>query len=143
MDWSKYSAGEIERRRLQSVDTLKASDRADWDREYQKRCDSLYWSGGQCCAGCDHWQSNMGLLGDCAAAGIVSGADVLRSMGFSFSSYMPAPGFPVTKATDHCGKFADDFDWPTLDEIYLHRIGAIFKGRMQDKPTLRFTKPDI
>lgn len=134
MGWSKFTPDEVERRRRESVAALKAMDAEAWEREYQETCDRLYWTRGQCCAGCDHWQSHGGLVGLCSAAGIVSGKDVLRSMGISFSSYMPAPGFPQTKAEHHCGKFRDDFDWSTLEHDYLGRIGALRNGSIKQKP---------
>jgi len=126
--WSKYSAEEIERRRVLSVAALRARDREEFDAWYQEQCDREYWTRGQCCAGCDHWQSSAGNTGQCAAAGIVSGADVLASMGVTFSSYMPPPGFPYTASDHHCGLFKDDFDWRSLDDDYLHRIGGYVRS---------------
>jgi len=134
MGWSKFTPDEIERRRLASVSALKMLDEAAWERKYQETCDRLYWTRGQCCAGCDHWQSDGGLTGLCSAAGIVSGEDVLRSMGITFSSYMPAPGFPFSNAENYCGKFRDDFDWSTLERDYLSRIGALRNGSLKPKP---------
>lgn len=107
----------------------------DFPRWYQEHCDRLYWSRGQCCAGCDHWRSDMGDLGECVAAGIMSGGDVMRSLGITWSSHPFDPGFPYTKASDHCGLFRDEFDWTQLDALYLRRIGAIVKGRLQPKPS--------
>ena len=106
-----------------------------WHLQYQLHCDKLYWQKGQCCAGCDHWCSDMGNIGECTANGIVSGEDVMRSQGISWSSVPFAPGFPQTRALDHCGKFKDDFDWTTLGTFYLRKIGAVFNGKMQPKPT--------
>ncbi len=108
-------------------------DFAGW---YQEKCDETYWRRGQCCAGCDYWNSALGNSGGCMASGIVSGEDVMRSMGISHSTRPFAPGFPVTKATDWCGKFKDDFDWDSLDDLYLRRIGAVLKGCLQPKPLL-------
>jgi len=65
----------------------------------------------------------------------VSGEDVLRSMGITFSSYTPPPGFPFSSATFHCGKFRDGFDWSVLDTEYLTRIGAMRDGEMKPKPS--------
>lgn len=118
---NRLTAAEIERRRRASVDALRSRDREAFDR--------LYWTQGQCCAGCDHWHSAHRLTGTCAAAGIVSGEDVLRSMGIAFSSYIPPPGFPWTKADFHCGLFRDDFDWSSLDADYLTRIGGQLASR--------------
>ena len=132
--WDRLHPDEIERRRLTSVAAMEARDRAEWEEQYQETCDRLYWSRGQCCAGCDHWESGGALLGRCSAAGIMSGADVLRSMGVTFSSYMPEPGFPYTRAEHACGLFRDDFDWSTLDVDYLRRIGVIRGGVMREKP---------
>ena len=134
MAWSQLSANEIERRRKESVAALKARDAEDFESWYQEECDRLYWAQGQCCAGCDFWRSDCGDMGRCSAAGIVSGADVIRSMGCDFSSYTPPPGFPYTRADHWCGKFCDDFDWWSLNPDYLSRIGAVEKLRLGRKP---------
>lgn len=133
-EWSTFTAEEIERRRVVSVQAIKEREQADFNRKYQEHCDRLYWTRGQCCAGCDHWQSDMALTGRCAANGIVSGADVLHSMGVTFSSYTPPPGFPFTGAEHHCGLFKDDFDWSKLGDAYLSRIGAMKDGKIKPKP---------
>lgn len=103
---------------------------------YQAHCDRMYWVEGRCCAGCDHWRSDAGNIGECTAGPILSGDDVMRSHGISSSSYRFAPGYPVTRANHHCGLFADGFDWSTLNEFYLHRIGAMVGNKLQPKPTL-------
>lgn len=123
-DWSRFSSEELERRRKKSVQALRAKERSEWGVRYQEICDTLYFKNGPCCAGCDHWISDMGLLGNCDANGIISGADVLKSLNITFSSYMPPPGFPFTRAEFRCGKFQDDFDWQTLPPEYLRKIGA-------------------
>ncbi len=105
-----------------------------WAIAYQMHCDTLYWQNGQCCAGCDHWRSDMGNMGECVANGILPGEDVMRSIGIAQSSHPFAPGFPQTRALDHCGKFKDDFDWSTLSKFHLRKIGAIWNGKMQPKP---------
>ncbi|MTH33075.1 hypothetical protein GL279_00485 [Paracoccus limosus] len=133
--FTRFSADEIERRRLASVAEMKARDRAEFDRRYQEACDTEYWRYGQCCAGCDHWRSDMGWSGQCAAAGIVSGKDVMQSIGAIWSSYTPPPGLPYTRQDFHCGKFIDTFDWSTLDPDYLTRIGAVRDGSLRPKPT--------
>lgn len=136
-DWHHLTPAELVRRRAASVEAMKERDKADWERRYQETCDRQYWAKGQCCAGCDHWSSDMGLSGTCAAAGIVSGADVLRSIGVVSSSYMPPPGLPYTEADFHCGKFRDEFDWSTLPVDYLERIGAMRDGALRAKPSAR------
>lgn len=107
---------------------------AEFDAWYQEACDKQYWSIGQCCAGCDHWISSKGLTGQCSAAEIVSGYEVLKSMGASFSSYIPKPGLPWTQSDSHCGKFSDAFDWSTLDWAYLIKIGAVRNGALRETP---------
>jgi hypothetical protein len=134
MRFSKFTPEEVERRRKESVAAMREAERAEFDLWYQEECDRLYWQNGQCCAGCDHWRSEAANVGECAAAGIVSGEDVLRSMGVTWASYTPAPGFPLTRARDHCGKFKDDFDWSTLDWPYLKKIGAVAYGVLKPKP---------
>ena len=133
-EWSRLSPDEVERRRQQSIAALKEIERQEWDRRYQEECDKLYWTVGKCCAGCDHWESIGGLTGNCLAAGIMSGEDVIRSLGWSFSSYIPPPGMPFTEARDYCGKFSDAFDWSELDKAYLSRIGALKDGALKQKP---------
>ena len=136
-NWSVFSKQEIERRRKASNEAMRERDRQKFDEWYQKQCDTDYWRYGQCCAGCDHWESDCGKTGRCSAAGIVSGQQVLKSMGVSFSTYIPAPGFPCTGALHHCGLFKDDFDWSTLPHDYLLSIGAIRNGKLRDKPKAR------
>lgn len=135
-DWTRFSAEEVERRRLASVEAMAQIEREAFARRYQERCDRTYWTRGQCCAGCDHWRSDAGNTGECAAAGIVSGLDVLRSIvGEGFCSIpTPPPGLPYTDAGFHCGKFSDEFDWSTLDLDYLRRIGAFANGALKTKP---------
>lgn len=117
-------AQEIERRRLSSVETMRDMERSAWERKYQKRCDEFFWSNGPCCAGCDHWSSEAGDVGECMSAAPVSGENVLKSLGIDWCSYLPPPGQPFTKRDHKCGSFQDSFDWSTLDEVYLKSIGA-------------------
>lgn len=124
MKFTKFSSEEIERRRLASVEALKEMDRAEFERWYQKRCDTFFWKNGPCCAGCDHWSSEQGDTGLCTAAPIVSGADVLHSMGITRSSYMPPPGHPYTNHDFVCGAFQDTFDRSSLGQDYLDAIGC-------------------
>jgi hypothetical protein len=125
---------EVERRRLISQARMREIEQEEWEARYQATCDRLYWSKGRCCAGCDHWSSYAGLSGQCSAAGIMSGADVMRSLGFTFWSYEPAPDFPYTRAEHVCGLFKDEFDWSTLSPDYLRSIGAIRNGTLRGKP---------
>lgn len=130
-DFTSLSNAEIERRREMSVDAWDALQRARWDASYQERCDSFYWKHGRCCAGCDHWASSEGDIGECTSAPPVSGEQVLKSLGISWCTYTPPPGQPFTQHDHVCGAFRDDFDWSTLDEVYLRRIGARLKGEVQ------------
>ncbi|MEO3386057.1 hypothetical protein [Mesorhizobium sp. CAU 1741] len=134
--WSHFSPEEIERRRQASVAAMTEFKRAEFEHWHQAWRDRLYWSIGQCCAGCDHWISDGGgKSGQCSAAGIVSGGQVLKSMGITSASFLPSPGFPYSEASFHCGKFKDDFDWSTLDWEYLSSIGAVRHGALRNKPT--------
>jgi hypothetical protein len=142
-DWSKFSDSEIERRRLSSVAAVKRRDAEAWKAHYQKLCDMAYWRFGQCCAGCDYWLSDTGFSGQCSAAGIVSGKDVLASMGITFSTYTPPPGFPFSEAGFHCGKFQDDFDWSELPPSYLEAIGAMRDGKLREKASHACPSPDL
>jgi len=129
-----FDPAEIERRRQASIAEMKRREEAAWQAKYQETCDTAYWRLGQCCAGCDHWESAGSLTGRCTGAGIVSGEQVMRSMGVVSSSYTPAPGFPFSAHDFRCGLFRDEFDWSTLDADYLHRIGAMRGGKLRDKP---------
>jgi hypothetical protein len=122
--FSKLPADEIERRRNLSITAFDGIKRAEFEAWYQEQCDSFYWKNGRCCAGCDHWSSSEAWIGQCMSAPPVSGADVIRSMGINWSSYNPPPGQPYTKRDHVCGAFKDEFDWSTLDESYLRKIGA-------------------
>ncbi len=124
MSFTKLPHAEVERRRLASVEVMKERARTDFERRYQERCDSFYWKHGRCCAGCDHWSSEMGDIGECMSAPPVSGVDVVRSLGIDWCTYTPPPGQPFTKHDHVCGAFKDEFDWSTLTPEYLQRIGA-------------------
>lgn len=132
---------EIERRRMASVAVMNRMDRDEFDQWYQEKCDTEYWTKGQCCAGCDYWQSDMGNTGECTSNGLVSGDDVLASIGIVGWSGPKKPGFPYTHAEFWCGKFKDEFDWSTLDSGYLAKIGAAVGGKLLPKPPRR-RKPD-
>ena len=136
-NWSRFSPDELERRRLASVAVMEAREREKFGIWYQEQCDRDYWRSGPRCSGCDYWQSDMGYSGYCTAAGLVSGEQVLRSVGIVSCSYTPAPGFPITNADFHCGLFRDDFDWSSLDRDYLERIGALKNGSLRPKPIAR------
>ena len=133
--WSKYSSEELERRRKCSVEALKEIRHENFVQEYQKRCDILYWTHGKCCAGCDHWASNQGGIGECVASGIVSGEEVLKSAGITNCSFVPTPGFVFRRDADYCGKFKDEFDWSKLSKKYLSSIGALDNGKLKSKPS--------
>lgn len=124
MAFTKLPAEEVERRRLLSCDAWTERQKDDFQRWYQEDCDKFYWKHGRCCAGCDHWSSEQGHIGECTLAPPVSGLQVMRSMGIEWSSYTPAPGQPWTSRDHVCGAFKDDFDWASLDADYLVRIGA-------------------
>lgn len=124
MKFTTLSPDEVERRRLASVEAMKERAKTRFERWYQKRCDEFFWQKGRCCAGCDHWSSEAGDVGECLSAPPVSGAQVLLSLGIDWSSYTPPPGQPFTKREHVCGAFQDTFDWATLDEEYLAAIGA-------------------
>lgn len=117
-------AAEIERRRLASIEEMKLRGEREFERWYQERCDRFYWQTGRCCAGCDYWRSDAGDVGECMSAPPVSGVEVLRSLGISWSSYTPPPGQPFTSRDHVCGAFKDDFNWQTLGEEYCKRVGA-------------------
>lgn len=121
--FSRLSDSEIERRRLASVTAYEEQKKTAWQRNYQKRCDTFFWKHGPCCAGCDHWASEMGDIGECMSAPPVSGEQVLRSCGIDWSSHLPPPGQPFTRREHRCGAFQDTFDWSTLDIDYLRAIG--------------------
>lgn len=135
MKWSNFSPEELERRRLASVQACKDMERADFEKWYQARCDSRYWTYGQRCSGCDYWASSEGDFGACQHAGIVSGQDVMMSLGLSFCSAPIQPGYPLTNDGHWCANFKDDFDWSSLPKEYLAEIGAMRDGVLREKPT--------
>ena len=124
MKFSDLPPSEVERRRLISVEALEDRNRSEFERWYQKRCDEFFWRNGPCCAGCDHWSSEAGDVGQCMTAAPVSGVDVVKSLGIYGCSYVPPPGQPYTKRDHKCGAFQDTLDWSTLGEAYLKSIGA-------------------
>lgn len=132
--WSNFTDQEVERRRKASIAAIDDQERERFLVWYQQKCDTDYWREGQRCSGCDHWQSEGGSAGRCTAAAVVSGEQVLKSLGFSWATWAPAPGHPFTDSSFWCGKFKDDFDWSGLDDIYLHKIGAMKNGELLDKP---------
>ncbi len=119
---------EVERRRMASVVAWEDAKKTQWQRDYQKRCDAFFWKNGPCCAGCDHWSSDAGDIGECMSAPPVSGEQVIRSLGIDWCSHLPPPGQPFTKRDHKCGAFRDTFDWSTLDAGYLHEIGCCLPG---------------
>ncbi len=125
---------EIIRRRGLSIVALEAIERERFNQKYQETCDSLYWSKGQCCAGCDYWASEHSLAGQCTDSPKVSGQQVMKSLGAICSSYDPGPDFPFTNSEEWCGRFKDDFDWSELEESYLLKIGALSDGALRAKP---------
>ena len=124
MDFSTLPPNEVERRRIASIAAWKKRQDDEWQRWYQARCDKFYWQNGRCCAGCDHWSSDAGDIGICTSAPPVSGMEVMRSLGISWSTYTPPPGRPFTRRDHVCGAFKDDFDWSSLDPEYLKSICA-------------------
>lgn len=101
----------------------------------QELMDRLYMKNGPCCAGCDWWRYNNGILGDCTRhAPTLPGADRAASLGMNgFSCAIPS-GHAVTKRDHHCGDFKDGFDWSTLGRDYLGRIGY-YRRPTQKAPT--------
>lgn len=125
---------EMEKLRQKSIGVMAERARKEWADEYQEICDRTYWKLGACCAGCDHWDSYAGNIGECTAAPPVSGVEVMASLGIISSTYTPAPGHPYTRADHKCGGFKDDFDWSTLPLHYLAKIGAVSGGELKRKP---------
>ena len=122
--FTNLSAQEIERRRKQSATVWAERNREEFERWYQERLDRFYWQNGKCCAGCDHWSSEAGDMGQCNASPPVSGHQVLKSMGIEWTTLPdPPPGQPYTKHDHVCGTFKDEFDWACLGEVYLKAIG--------------------
>ena len=126
---------EIEKLRQKSIEALAERDRKRWAVEYQEVCDRTYWKLGQCCAGCDHWDSFAGNIGLCTLAPPVSGDQVMQSLGLHSCSYTAAPGHPYTRSDHKCGGFKDDFDWAALPRSYLVKVGAISNGNLKPKPS--------
>lgn len=126
--FSNLPPDEVERRRQASIEAMRERQRNDSERWYQKRCDEFFWKNGRCCAGCDHWSSEAGDIGECLSAPPISGSQVLKSLGIEWSSYIPPPGQPFTRRDHVCGAFQDTFDWSSLDAEYLASIGVPVAG---------------
>ena len=90
----------------------------------QQNIDTIYWSHGPCCAGCDYWLSITTRVGMCRASEPMSGADRIAMLGMSSISMYVGSGHAFTLADHHCGKFKDDFDWETLPLAYRKKVGA-------------------
>jgi len=116
---------------------MKLRDKEEFEQRYQFICDTIYWSEGQCCAGCDYWQSDAGKVGYCTKGPKVSSEDSLAGIGIFNCSLPPATSHVLTKSNEWCGEFKDDFNWSDLDSDYLDSIGAMICGRVMEKPNHR------
>ena len=115
---------EVLRRQKLSKDAKVHLDMIAFQVWYQERCDKFYWDNGPCCAGCDHWESGGGNIGECKASAIVSSAESLSFLGITCCSRDFGAGHALTRHDYKCGLFKDDFDWSELGAEYLKLIGA-------------------
>lgn len=89
----------------------------------QEILDRLYMQNGPRCAGCDWWHYYNSLAGECRKSAPVSGVQRVAMLGAYGSSLSPEAGHIMTLRDHHCGDFVDTFDWSTLPQSYLRRIG--------------------
>ena len=86
--------------------------------------DRFYTQNGPCCAGCDWWAYHNSLAGECRKSAPVSGVQRVSMLGIVYGTNYPlSAGHIMTMRDHHCGDFKDEFDWSTLPEHYLRRIG--------------------
>lgn len=91
----------------------------------QERLDAFYFKQGPCCAGCDWWSPVNSIAGECTRTVPVDGIQRFAMLGVTGSSLPPSAGHIMTLREHHCGEFKDEFDWTSLPEGYLRRIGWI------------------
>jgi hypothetical protein len=90
----------------------------------QERADRLYWKQGPCCAGCDHWRSSCGLVGECTLTAPMAGKERLAMIGIRNCSLSIGAGHAFTPHDHRCGQFKDEFDWTSLPLFYRRKIGC-------------------
>lgn len=85
--------------------------------------DTFYTQHGPCCAGCDWWGSANSVIGECTRSAPVPGRERIAMLGISYTSLPLAAGHVMTPREHRCGDFKDEFDWSSLQPLYLKRIG--------------------
>ena len=98
-----------------TVGTLSESD---------KIVAKFYFAHGPCCAGCDWWEHDNALCGQCLRTAPAPGAERIAMLGFTSCSMRIGAGHIFTKRDHHCGEFKDTSDWSSLGELTRKAIGA-------------------
>ena len=88
----------------------------------QEFADRWYVQHGPCCAGCDWWSHDKGIVGECRKSAPVPAGQRVAMLGIHGCSLHIAAGHVMTPRDHHCGDFKDEFDWSTLPDSYLRRI---------------------
>jgi hypothetical protein len=89
----------------------------------QQILDRYYFAHGKCCAGCDWWRHESGVVGECTKNAPVSAAERYAMLGIESTSMPLSSGHVLTKRDHVCGDFADTFDWSSLPLPYRVRVG--------------------
>jgi hypothetical protein len=100
--------------------TVQAVTLSETDRCVAK----FYFAHGPCCAGCDSWEHDNALIGQCLRTVPVSGHDRIAMLGIRSCSLQIGAGHIFTKRDHHCGEFRDTFNWASLSELTRKSIGA-------------------
>lgn len=92
--------------------------------DIQEHLDRFYFQNGPCCAGCDWWNWQNSLTGECQKSAPISGEERWAMLDITGCSLPFDAGHIITKRDHHCGGFNDVFDWPSLPLAYKKRVGA-------------------
>jgi hypothetical protein len=90
----------------------------------QEIADTLYWTIGPCCSGCDNWHRFNAGVGECIRSAPMPGAERAAMLGMEAVSMIVPGGHALTTASHRCGEFSDTFDWSALPLSYRKRVGA-------------------
>lgn len=78
---------------------------------------------GKCCAGCDHWHTDEGIIGTCHNSKIIPDKERAAMLGMQNLTLDIGAGHAITPREHVCNNFKDDFDWQSLPPLYLKQIG--------------------